>query len=36
VIRALGPGAGILGLDRVDELAGEVEVVAPGDAGKVR
>jgi hypothetical protein len=33
VIRALAPGAGVLWLDGVDELAGELEVVGPADAG---
>jgi len=33
VIRALAPGAGVLCLDGVDELAGELEVAGPADAG---
>jgi hypothetical protein len=36
VIRALASGAVVLRGDGVDELAGELEVVTPGDAGKVR
>ena len=36
VIRALASGAGVLCFDRVDELAGELEVVAPSDARKIR
>jgi len=36
VIRTLASGAGVLCLDGVDELAGELEVVGPGDARKIR
>ena len=35
VIRALGPGAGVLDLDRVDELAGELQVVFPADPRQI-
>jgi hypothetical protein len=35
VIRAFASGAGVLSLDSVDEMAGELEVVGPCDRGKI-
>ena len=35
MIRALVSGAGVLRLDGVDELAGELEVVFPGDPRQI-